>query len=94
MGDEVIKEDFLDEGEFMLCPGMVLGRKAFWHSRGTNDESKGTGVGHKAEVRLAGMGVGECIINYHPYRVFGQTRPTQGMLGLWVVGNSPCYGME
>lgn len=29
MEDEVIKEDFLGEGEFMLCPDMVLGRKAF-----------------------------------------------------------------
>lgn len=62
----------MEEGECMLCPGRVL-------------LHKGMGAGLGEEVRLSGMGAGECVINCYYYRVFGQTGPTWdgGSVGRW-----------
>lgn len=46
---------------------------------------KGMGVGLSEEVRLSGLGAGECVLNCYYYRGFGQTGPTWdgGSVGCW-----------
>lgn len=70
-------KDVADGGNACCVPvsGRVLWSNAFHRHGGA--------LG--GQVRLAGMGAGEWIINYYYYRVSGQIRPTQGMVGLWVV---------
>lgn len=72
---EVIKEDFLDEGEFMLCPFMVYGGRHSSIPGAGMMRAKAQGWDIRQRGQAASMHAGECSLNHCLYRAVGQTRP-------------------
>lgn len=87
----MIREDFLDEGEFMLCPFMVYGGRhssILWAGM-VRAKAQGWDIRQKGQA-------GACMLaNVASTTIFTELLGRQdksGMLGLWAIGNVSYYG--
>lgn len=81
----MIREDFLDEGEFMLCPFMVYGGRHSSILWAGMVRAKAQGWDIRQKGQAASMHAGECSLNHYLYRAAGQTRQKRDAwsLGHW-----------
>lgn len=70
----MIREDFLDEAEFTLCPFMVYGGRHSSILCAGMLRAKAQGWDIRQRGQAASMHAGECSLNHYLYRAAGQTR--------------------